>query len=112
MERTANADQRIAVVTTIPDSVTVAAPPRALTIVCANLVRNAFRHAPGPLHILLDGDRLVFEDAGAGVGDHRPGRGLSIVARLCEHHGWQFSVTQHAKGMRAAIDFGGDLTQT
>ena len=109
-ELTANPDPRVSVTLEVPDRAAVAAAPRALTIVSANLVRNAMRHAPGPIVIRVAGTRLEVEDAGDGATEFHPGRGLSIVERICARYGWRFSLERSGAGALAAIDFGDDLT--
>lgn len=92
--------------------------PQAFAIAVGNLVRNAFEHTPrnqGPVHVRIDQDRVSIRNhSGWDVDDPqaltrpRPrgseaqgfGLGLSIVERLCEHHGWTFTLGVN----RGAID--------
>lgn len=109
-ERAANPDPRVSVDADVPASAWVHAPPHVLTSVCGNLVRNAMRHAPGPIVVRLLGTRFEVQDAGDSAMEFSPGRGLSIVERLCRQYGWGFSIERHGDGTRAFIDFGADLT--
>ena len=111
-ERTANPDPRVDVQIDIPGEAHVCAAPRALTIACANLVRNAMRYAPGPIKVRLDGTRIEVEDTGGAMPEFAPGRGLSIVDRLCTKYGWRLTIEHHGSGTRASIDFGADLTNS
>lgn len=73
-----------------------------LTVLCHNLIGNAFQHAGGGLleisiHSHSESVSLVFQDDGQGFpelpGPASPGNygiGLSLVARLCETCGWSF----------------------
>jgi signal transduction histidine kinase len=73
-----------------------------LTVLCHNLIGNAFQHAGGGLlEISIHSDSqsmsLVFQDDGQGFpelpGPASPGNygiGLSLVTRLCETCGWCF----------------------
>jgi signal transduction histidine kinase len=73
-----------------------------LTVLCHNLIGNAFQHAGGRLLEISirsnpESVSLVFQDDGQGFpelpGPASPGNygiGLSLVARLCETCGWSF----------------------
>jgi signal transduction histidine kinase len=72
-------------------------------------MRNALNFtSEGQVTVHIDPDAVEVRDSGAGIGDidgtalFRPyvrgansegtGLGLSLVQRLCEHHGWQVSL--------------------
>jgi signal transduction histidine kinase len=73
-----------------------------LTVLCHNLIGNAFQHARGGLLEISicsnpESVSLVFQDDGQGFpqlpGPASPGNygiGLSLVARICETCGWSF----------------------
>ncbi len=103
----------------------VAAPASILSVMIANLVRNAFRYTRrGRIEIILTGNQICVSDTGVGIdaatqahlfkrhvrgksGDtDGAGLGLSIVQRICERHGWSVSVTSdEGQGSRFTVTF-------
>lgn len=88
----------------------VAAHPGILSVLVANLVRNAFRYTEqGTITVLFDDKQLTVIDTGIGIdiptqaqlfkgyiksnsgNKNRPGLGLTIVQRICERYGWRVS---------------------
>ena len=109
----------------VPAGHTLAADRYALQIVLRNLIGNAVDHAaPGQLEIRLEGEALVIEDDGPGIGkDELPfvferfhhgrladqgeattqvdgdhGLGLAIARRVCEQQEWLISVVSATTG--------------
>jgi signal transduction histidine kinase len=97
------AGRPVAVAVQIPAGVQVTAPPRALAIVLANLIGNAFRRTHhGAVTIRWKDGAVEVEDTGPGLpaeietqptmrhvsSDEGHGLGLSIVSMLCERFGW------------------------
>lgn len=103
----------------------VAAHAGILSVLVANLVRNAFRHTDkGTITIALLPDRLSVSDTGTGIdqtiqtqlfknyithksGDSsRIGLGLTIVQRICERYGWKvFFESEKDQGSRFTVLF-------
>lgn len=103
----------------------VAAHAGILSVLVANLVRNAFRHTDkGTITIALLPDRLSVSDTGTGIdqtlqtqlfknyithksGDSsRIGLGLTIVQRICERYGWKvFFESEKDHGSRFTVLF-------
>ncbi len=104
----------------------------ALQIVLRNLIGNAVDHAaPARLDIRIEGDALLIEDDGPGIGkDELPfvferfhhgrladqggtmapldgdhGLGLAIARRICEQQGWLINVTSATAGERRGTRF-------
>lgn len=92
-------------------------PSASAVMVMDNLLRNALVYTPaGRISIVLDENRLVVEDNGTGINvedqqriftrgergerERVPGKGLglAIALRLCEHFGWQLSLTPRPGG--------------
>ena len=89
----------------------VSAPSGILSVLVANLVRNAFRYTErGSVVVTLGPDQLTVTDTGVGIdpgmqaqmfkgyavynpnNSDRVRLGLSIVQRICEHYNWTISV--------------------
>ncbi len=103
----------------------VAAHAGILSVLLANLVRNAFRHTEkGVITISLSPDRLSVSDTGVGIdpaiqaqlfknyithqsGDSsKIGLGLTIVQRICERYGWKiFFESEKGQGSRFTVLF-------
>ncbi|MCB1985927.1 MAG: HAMP domain-containing histidine kinase [Burkholderiales bacterium] len=101
------------------------AHPGILSVLVANLVRNAFRYTEqGSITVSLNDRQLTVIDTGIGIdmstqaqlfkgyvnsnsGDNnRPGLGLSIVQRICERYGWQASFeSQKGHGSQFTVLF-------
>ncbi|HBV21213.1 MAG TPA: hypothetical protein DEF07_05780, partial [Nitrosomonas sp.] len=103
----------------------VSAQPGILSVLVANLVRNAFRYTErGSITISLTANQLIVTDTGRGIDDatqaqifkgyvkhssvnaNRIGLGLAIVQRICERYGWtvSFQSTQ-GKGSQFMVSF-------
>lgn len=109
----------------VPGGHSVHADRYSLQIVLRNLIGNAIDHAaPAQLDIRLEGDALVIEDDGPGIGkDELPfvferfhhgrlvdqgnttesasgdhGLGLAIARRVCEQQGWLINVASATVG--------------
>jgi signal transduction histidine kinase len=84
----------------------IAAERTLLSIVAANLIRNAFTYTPsGAISILVEDSGLTIRDTGTGIrgeeiakvfqqhfkgtGSSGSGIGLSLVKRICDRYGWR-----------------------
>ena len=101
------------------------AHPGILSVLVANLVRNAFRYTEqGSITVSLNKAQLTVIDTGIGIdlstqaqlfkgyvnsnsGDNnRPGLGLAIVQRICERYGWRVSFeSQKGHGSQFTVLF-------
>lgn len=99
----------------------VSAPPGILSVLVANLVRNAFRYTEqGTTSVLLTSNQLTIVDTGIGIDATTQARilkhnvkrnsddpnsfglGLAIVQRICERYGWTVSF-ESTKGQGASF---------
>lgn len=84
--------------------------PAALSVIVANLVRNAIQHAQcHRITVRIEPDRLCVEDDGIGMPQTADGasggRGLVMVRRLCEREGWELrSSAREADGRGTKIE--------
>lgn len=105
--------------------VSVAAPPKVVSVLIANLIRNAFRYTNvGAITVTMTDDTVSVEDTGVGIDEatqarmfdrHISGKvgsrdgaglGLSIVSRICDRYGWRVSCSSKAgEGSIFTIDF-------
>lgn len=112
-------------------SVSVAAPPNVVSVLIANLIRNAFRYTnAGAITITLTGDAVSVEDTGVGIDEatqakmfdrHTRGKassrdgaglGLQIVKRICDRYGWKVDYTSKVgEGSVFTVDFSPDHTR-
>ena len=96
---------------------------QAFTIAVNNLVRNAFEHThsgQGPISILIKANELLitnqrlntnprYRDADdqyrptEATSSHGYGLGLGIVQRLCERHGWSFTLLADEQRVVASL---------
>lgn len=103
----------------------VAAPSGILSVLVANLIRNAFRYTErGAVTVSLALGRLTVTDTGVGIDTAvqaqifkghtvkssgnagRAGLGLSIVQRICERYGWTVSFeSTKGQGSRFTVVF-------
>lgn len=103
----------------------VPAPPGILSVLVANLVRNAFRYTErGTVTVTLTSGQLTVTDTGAGIDPgmqaqiskghavYNPNKsdrvrlGLSIVQRICERYGWAISFeSAKERGTRFTVNF-------
>jgi signal transduction histidine kinase len=103
----------------------VAAPSGILSVLVANLVRNAFRYTErGTVTVSLAPGHLTVTDTGVGIdtavqaqifkgytvkssgNTNRAGLGLSIVQRICERYGWTVSfASTKGQGSRFTVVF-------
>lgn len=87
--------------------------PAALSVIVANLVRNAIQHAQcHRITVRIEPDRLCVEDDGIGMPQTAEGasggRGLVIVRRLCERGGWELRSSAReadGRGTKIEVDF-------
>ncbi|HEU0187602.1 MAG TPA: HAMP domain-containing sensor histidine kinase, partial [Gallionellaceae bacterium] len=101
----------------------VAAERTLLSIVVANLIRNAFSHTPsGSVAITVEEDIITVSDTGAGIrgeeigkvfqrhfkgsGSTGSGIGLSLVKRICDRYGWETIIdSTEGEGTTAQLIF-------
>jgi signal transduction histidine kinase len=94
-----------------------------LSIVVANLIRNAFTHTPsGAVSILVEGNGLIVSDTGTGIHEEELGKvfqrhfkgsgstgsgiGLSLVKRICDRYGWETIIeSTEGQGTSAQLVF-------
>lgn len=106
----------------------VLAPSGILSVLVANLVRNAFRYTKrGTVTVSLTSNHLTVADTGVGIAasaqheifnsyaknnlrdTERIKLGLSIVQRICERYGWTVSVeSEEGQGSRFTVLFSSD----
>ena len=106
----------------------VPAPAGILSVLTANLVRNAFRYTErGTITVSLSSNQLTVVDTGIGIDAHigiriferyvkknskdtnSVGLGLAIVKRICEHYGWTVTFdSTKGQGTRFAVLFASD----
>ncbi|WP_028874201.1 sensor histidine kinase [Tepidiphilus margaritifer] len=85
----------------------------ALSVIVANLVRNAIQHAHCQrITVRIETDRLCIEDDGIGMSSAEKGasrgRGLVMVRRLCEREGWAFRLglcDRNGRGTKIEVVF-------
>ena len=94
-----------------------------LSIVVANLIRNAFMHTPsGEVSITVENSGLTISDTGTGIrgeeigkvfqrnfkgsGSTGSGIGLSLVKRICDRYGWEIIINSiEGQGTTAQLKF-------
>ena len=94
-----------------------------LSIVVANLIRNAFSHTPvGAVSISIGDNGLTVSDTGTGIcgeeidkvfqqhfkgaGSSGSGIGLSLVKRICDRYGWRIIIdSTEGQGTSAQLIF-------
>ncbi|PTN12436.1 HAMP domain-containing sensor histidine kinase [Nitrosomonas aestuarii] len=118
-------DKPVKVIIEEKEPLKVSAQPGILSVLVANLVRNAFRYTErGTITISLTANQLIVTDTGRGIDDatqaqifkgyvkhssgnaNRIGLGLAIVQRICERYEWtvSFESTQ-GKGSQFMVCF-------
>ena len=102
--------------------ISVPAERTLLSIVIANLIRNAFAYTPsGVVSIVLNQSNLTITDTGYGISNDEidkvfnrhyrgssssgAGIGLSLVKRICERYGWTINI-------QSAVNQGTQVTCT
>jgi signal transduction histidine kinase len=101
----------------------VAADPKLVVIVMANLVRNSFTFTErGTVRIQLDAQRLQVNDTGIGIPREDMGQvfqrlykgivsdgfgiGLSLVKRICDRYDWVIQLeSEEGRGTRVLLTF-------
>ncbi len=101
----------------------VAAERTLLSVVVANLIRNAFTHTPsGGVTISVEENGLTVRDTGTGIrgeeigkvfqrnfkgsGSSGSGIGLSLVKRICDRYGWETIIeSREGHGTSAQLIF-------
>lgn len=103
-------DKPLEVIIEESEHLIVLAPPGILSVLVANLVRNAFRYTErGTVTVSIKSNKLMVIDTGVGIDESMQARifkreamddsgdidrvrlGLSIVQRICERYGWTVS---------------------
>lgn len=105
------------------EPVVVVGDPVLLGLAARNLVDNALRYAPGPVHVVVARRSLVVRDAGPGIPAERrasvlqrgtgsgagTGTGLSLVAWVADLHGATLTLADaDGGGLSAGIAFPAD----
>jgi signal transduction histidine kinase len=119
------ADKPVQLQLSVVDSLQLPVPRGYIEIVVANLVQNAIAHTQqGRVRVELKDGMLMVEDTGCGIaaedlphiferhfrgaGSRGIGRGLDLVKRICERHGWHIEVSSsRAQGTRFILNFRG-----
>ena len=99
----------------------IVAESALLSIVVANLVRNAFMNTPsGVVSISVEDNEVTISDTGTGIrgeemdkvfqrhfrgaGSTGSGIGLSLVKRICDRYGWEITIDS-TEGQGTSVQF-------
>ena len=113
-------DKSIEVTVDVPITLQIAADRGAVNILLANIISNAFHYtSAGEIHIRWSDGKLAITDTGTGIpqtlqdnlfeplkkgaNSQGFGIGLSVVKRLCEHHGFEIDIANWQNGTRAEL---------
>lgn len=86
-----------------------------LSVVMANIIRNAFQHSgDGEIHIHISDQQMVIsnpeetqtETCQPGLREPGFGLGLQLVERICEKQGWQFMFERQLPNVRVLLIWG------